>query len=304
MTARKRQQSRRQTPSKIHIVILIAILALFVIAWQASHTGTRHVSTNKQETQTSSAQTNTTRSDKSTHAAAPYISATELLHANLPQGTTQEIIEYPGFTVSYNKDYHNPNYVAWQLLGSQTDGNIKRSNKFVVDESVKGCATDQDYRNSGYDRGHMFPAADAKYSERTMDACFYLTNICPQDHSLNNGAWKRLEETCRKWAIRDSAIIIISGPVLTDRLTTTIGSTKVAVPKRFFKVILAPYANPPRAIGFVMDNGYVQGGIQNSALSVDQVEAITGIDFFAALPDSIENIVESQCNFPLWQKLK
>jgi endonuclease G len=137
-----------------------------------------------------------------------------------------------------------------------------------------------------------------------MQACFYLTNMSPQAAALNSGAWKKLEDKCRDWAVRDSAIIIVCGPVLTDRITKTIGDTKVSVPTRYFKVILAPYANPPRAIGFIMNNGKVEGGMQQAAVSVDEVERITGFDFFSELPDDIENEVEAQCNFTLWSRLK
>ena len=98
----------------------------------------------------------------------------------------------------------------------------------------------------------------------------------------------------------DSVLYIVCGPVLTDELTERIGATGVAVPQRFFKVIVAPYADPPRGIGFIMPNGAVKGGMQQAACSIDEVEAITGLDFFAALPDTIENAVERQCNFNQW----
>ena len=283
-----RRKSTPKAPQSRIITAVIAVLAIAVISWKAFR-----ATSNNQPSQSTEQS-----ADGSKYNAA------ELLEVKLPDGTKHKTVQYPGFTVSFNAKHHIPNYVAWQLTGKNTEGSIKRTNKFLTDESVSGCPVDNDYRNSGYDRGHMFPAADAKNREETMDACFYLTNICPQEHSLNNGAWKRLEENCRKWAVRDSAIIIISGPVLADRLTKTIGETPVTVPDRFFKIILAPYANPPRAIGFIMNNGYVPGGMQQAAVSVDQVEAITGMDFFAALPDSIENIVEAQCNFPQWQKTK
>ena len=137
-----------------------------------------------------------------------------------------------------------------------------------------------------------------------MRETFYMTNMCPQAKNLNTGAWKSLEEKCRQWAKADSAIVIVCGPVLTDSITEYIGDSRVAVPERFFKVVLSPYANPPRGIGFVMNNGRVDGGIQRAAMSIDEVERITGHDFFAALPDSIENIIESQNDFHFWSTLR
>lgn len=214
------------------------------------------------------------------------------------------LIRYKGMTLSFNAEKHVPNWVAWELTGNEADGSEPRAQDFMADPSVRGCANPWDYSYSGYDRGHMAPAGDMKWDAEAMSQSFYMTNICPQVKSLNSGAWKRLEEKCRNWARIDSAIVIVAGPVLSDELTETIGATGVVVPQRFFKVILSPYANPPRGIGFLMNNGYVEGGMQAAAVSIDSVERVTGHDFFAELPDSIENEVESQCRFHYWSTLK
>lgn len=229
------------------------------------------------------------------------VGADSLLRVKLPDGTAEQIVSYPGFFVSFNREMHQPNYVAWELTADETDGEAGRVG-FDVDPDVDGSATLDDYRGSGYDRGHMMPAADAKWSEDVMRATHYLTNICPQDHKLNAGAWQTVESNCRRWALRDSALLIVCGPVLSDRLTRTIGESAVPVPERFFKVILAPWVKPPRGIAFVMPNGVVDGGAQAAAVSIDEVERITGFDFFPALDDSIEDVVEAQCAYHLWQR--
>lgn len=213
-------------------------------------------------------------------------------------------VEYEGMNLSFNPSMHLPNWVSWELTESETGGPAKRFNKFMADESVEGCAETWDYNYSGYDRGHMAPAGDMKWSEEAMRQTFYLTNICPQMKSLNTGAWKRLEEKCRQWAKADSAILIVCGPVLTDTIREYIGDSRVAVPERFFKVVLAPYANPVRGIGFIMNNGRVDGGMQSAAVSIDEVERVTGHDFFAWLPDEIETQVEAECDFPFWSNIK
>ena len=135
-----------------------------------------------------------------------------------------------------------------------------------------------------------------------MEDSHYLTNICPQDHSINSGRWSTLEKKCRQWAVRDSAIIIICGPVLTDIMPNTIGRSQVSVPERFFKIVLAPYAEPPRAIGFIMPNHPTPDGLESMATSVENIEQITGFDFFKCLPYDIENEVESKSNYRLWDK--
>ena len=199
---------------------------------------------------------------------------------------------------------HVPNWVAWELTADETAGEEPRAKSFYNDPAVEGCPETYDYSYSGYDRGHMAPAGDMKWSKDAMRSSFSLANICPQVKSLNTGAWKRLEEKCRTWAQADSSIIIVCGPILNDPIREYIGDTRVAVPKRFFKVILSPRANPARGIGFIMPNDKVVGGMQATAVSIDEVERVTGHDFFASLPDSIENIVESQCDFHLWSTLK
>lgn len=208
-------------------------------------------------------------------------------------------LDYESFKVNFNPELHIPNYVAWELTADEVNGTVSRGS-FQPDFNVTESADPRDYTGSGYDRGHMAPAGDMKFDQKAMERCFYMTNIVPQSHALNGGTWNKLEEKCRNWARVDSAIIIICGPILTPKPTEFIGRKKVAVPHAFFKVILSPYANPPRAIGFIMPNSRVDGGLQTTAVSVDNVEAATGLDFFSALPDSLENLIESKSNFHYW----
>ena len=221
-----------------------------------------------------------------------------------PESTPSQVVNYEGYSLSFNSKMHIPNWVAWELTGKETNGTEPRKDNFRSDDNVMGSAEQWDYSYSGYDRGHMAPAGDMKWSKKAMDESFFMTNMCPQAKTLNTGAWKRLEEKCRQWAEIDSAIIIVCGPILTDPIEEFIGDSRVAVPQRFFKVILSPYVDTPRGIGFIMPNGKVPGGMQASAVSIDEVERITGLDFFSSLPDEIENEVESQCRFHYWSTLK
>ncbi|WP_321517646.1 DNA/RNA non-specific endonuclease [uncultured Bacteroides sp.] len=212
----------------------------------------------------------------------------------------EQIINHAGYTVSYNPEWRVPNWVSYELTEYEITGKLKRSDKFVVDPEVNGiCATNEDYAHSGYDRGHMAPAADMKWNTRVMKECFYFSNMCPQKHSLNAGRWKTLEEKVRDWAQEDSAIIIVCGPIV-DKGYKTIGSDRVAVPQRFFKVILAPYLKSPKAIGFIMKNDEEALPLSSYAVSVDNVEKLTGMDFFSALPDEFENRIESSNSTTDW----
>ncbi|MBQ7150158.1 MAG: DNA/RNA non-specific endonuclease, partial [Prevotella sp.] len=172
---------------------------------------------------------------------------------------------------------------------------------FTDDMSVvdpKGYKSD--YYRSGYTRGHMCPAGDNKWSAKAMQECFLMTNMCPQTAGLNSGMWNSLEKSCRTWAERYGDVYIVCGPVLLKGPHHTIGRNKVVVPEAFFKVILC-MKGKPKAIGFVMRNQSMRGHKKTEFVnSVDEVERITGIDFFPSLPDDIETEVERQCNPADW----
>lgn len=208
--------------------------------------------------------------------------------------------KYRGMDLSFNPQYHIPNWVSWELTSDETSGEVSRTNKFSADPEIPESAETWDYNYSGYDRGHMAPAGDMRWNREAMEQTFLMTNICPQVKSLNAGSWKNLEEKCRQWAQADSAIYIVCGPVIDGKPIEYIGDTRVYVPRRFFKVIISPYANPARGIGFIMPNGKVPGGMQACAVPIDSVESLTGHDFFASLPDDIEADVESKCDFHYW----
>lgn len=219
----------------------------------------------------------------------------------LPDDLPSQIKEYTGFTVSFNKEHSTPNYVAWELLGAEVSQDVERSNNFWQDPEIEGCPAHFDYTHSGYDRGHLCPAADQKWSVEAMNDCFVMANICPQDHSLNAGAWNTLENKERQWAQRDSAIMIVAGPLYSVTDTEFIGNqTKIRVPGAFFKALLAPYIDKPRAIAFVYPNMTSPGNMENYAMSIDELEEILGFDLFPALPDEIENVVESRFSFKEW----
>ncbi len=234
--------------------------------------------------------------------AIPADSSQKLYMTVIPSGLPSQIKEYDGFTVNFNKDNHTANWVGWELTAGHTDGTQTRSNNFWCDSEVKGCPDVSDYKRSGYDRGHIFPAAEAKYSQQAMYDCFTFANMTPQAHRLNSGAWKTLEDKERIWARRDKRLIIVAGPIYQKGDTQTIGAIKVRVPSGFFKVLLAPDLDSPRAIGFVYPNDYAPGNMQNYSMTVREVEQITGLDFFSALPDDIENTIESTTSFKEWNK--
>lgn len=180
-----------------------------------------------------------------------------------------------------------------------------RAGHFYPDPDIpRGIAVETgDYSNSGYDRGHMCPAADNKWDKQAMRESFYMTNICPQHHNLNRGDWKELEDDCRRWVEESGTIYIVCGPILYKNDISYIGKErKIRVPNAFFKVILAGLdEGSPRAIGFFYKNASGNNPLDHYVNSVDQVERITGLDFFSQLPDDIEDEIESNYNINQWR---
>ena len=185
-------------------------------------------------------------------ASAPVAGGDELLSQDTPDGVPEQMLRRTGYTASYNKTTKLPNWVAWHLTADRTTGPAKRSGvDFQADMDVPAPrAEDSDYYGSGYDRGHMCPAADNKYSEKAMEESFLFTNMCPQNGNLNRGDWNEMEQACRRWAKEYGGVYVVCGPILYKGKHKTIGKNKVVVPEAFFKVVLRTGENP-KAIGFI-----------------------------------------------------
>lgn len=216
-------------------------------------------------------------------------------------GRPQQIIRHAGYTVSYNAAWRQPNWVGYELTRQEALGKEKRNGRFTADPQAKHpSATNADYARSGYDKGHMAPAADMKWSAVAMKESFYFSNISPQHPELNRRKWKDLEEKVRDWSLTDSAVIIVCGPIMGTHSARTIGRNRVPVPQGFFKVILSPYVRSPRAVGFIFPNSPSKAPLRSYAVTVDSVERATGMDFFSALPDELEDKIEAECKPTAW----
>ncbi len=221
--------------------------------------------------------------------------------ARVVNSAPEQLLHRSGYTVSYNHKWKQPNWVSYELLQSELGGGVERKSTFVTDKEVIGVAVHtRDYTRSGYDRGHMAPAADMKWSEQAMEESFLLSNICPQTPELNRGRWKELEELIREWAERDSTLLVTCGPIVSTK-AKTIGKNKVKVPTRFFKAVVSPYSETPRGIAFIFENNNEQQpALYTLAITIDSAERASGIDLFYNLPDSIENKIESNISIDLW----
>ena len=215
---------------------------------------------------------------------------------SMPNGKQGQVIQRTGYTLAYDKKTKTPQWVAWELTKEETKGNHERTDKFLPDPNVEGAkVVTTDYTGSGYDRGHMAPAGDMKWSKKAMEESFYMSNICPQIHHLNTGDWNELEANTRKWARRYGSVYVTCGPIYNgSRRTQYIGKNRVKVPDAFFKVILIQSPKKTCALGFFFENEAGQRPLNEYLVSIDYLEQTTGIDFFPSLPDELENTLEAE----------
>ena len=220
----------------------------------------------------------------------------------LKEKRQEQVIKHEGYTVSYNSEYRIANWVAYELTATEAKSKkTERSNKFVSDPQVKGAtAMNEDYTRSGYDRGHLAPAGDMKWSAKAMRESFYLSNICPQKPKLNRGIWKDLEEQCRLWALDNGSLLIVTGPVITGDMKR-LGKNKVAIPKSFYKVLCYYTEKGYKGIGFLFENrDYKDNSLKSMVIPIDSVEKVTGIDFFPSIPDEQEKEMEATVDWSSW----
>ena len=215
---------------------------------------------------------------------------------SMPNGQQGQVIQRTGYTLAYDKKTKTPQWVAWELTKEETKGNHERTDKFLPDPNVEGAkVVTTDYTGSGYDRGHMAPAGDMKWSKKAMEESFYMSNICPQIHHLNTGDWNELEANTRKWARRYGSVYVTCGPIYNgSQRTQYIGKNRVKVPDAFFKVILIQSPKKTCALGFFFENEAGQRPLNEYLVSIDYLEQTTGIDFFPSLPDELENTLEAE----------
>ena len=283
------------------IIILISLLSLITMTVSCRQHRTPKSITFKR---VDKSENNHSGDIKNSNLSQEYLYVTDsLFRICIPaplSSTPEQIIRRKSYVISYNKETRIPNWVAWHLTAEHTDGVYKRINTYMEDKDVPSPkATDADYQGSGWTHGHMCLAGDNKWDMEAMRESNILTNICPQDGKLNTGVWNRIEQDCRIWAKKYGDVYIVCGPVLFNRKHETIGENKIVIPEAFFKVILR--LNPdPKAIGYIIRNNDGSKKRDQYINTIDEVERITGIDFFPSLPDEIESVVEANSNLNDW----
>lgn len=210
-------------------------------------------------------------------------------------GSNDQIIRHSKITLRYREQYEQADWVAYKLTNEEASAYLSRDgNKFVPDPLVRtGSAITSDYTRTGYDRGHLAPAGDFNLTPDEKQETFYMSNISPQVPDFNRGIWNDLEQKFRQWAQRDDVLYIVTGPVLKPGLSTIGNKNEIAVPERYYKIALCLTDDQPRMIGFVLNNEFSSENLKTFVVSVDEIEQMTGIDFFPRLPDALEKKLES-----------
>jgi len=210
----------------------------------------------------------------------------------------EEIIDHFAYSLSYSEKHEQAVWITYVLTNKKLENKkVKRDGfEFVPDPVVKGgSATSEDFKNikrKGIDRGHLVPAGDMRWSKIAMQESFYYSNISPQYADFNRGIWKDLENKVRDWVEQYKAVQVVTGPVLTATYKH-IGPNNVSIPEYFYKVLLIYSEADTTGMGFIMPNQKSDFDIMLYSVTIDSVEAFTGIDFFPSLPDKLEETVES-----------
>lgn len=218
----------------------------------------------------------------------------------LPTSTTGQIVHHNGYSLSYYEAHEQAEWVAYELKKSHLSNSNHKRPYFEIDKAVKtGAASWRNYKKSGYDRGHLCPAGDKRYTKQAHDETFLTSNITPQEHQFNAGIWNTLEQKVRYWARKYDGVFVVTGGVLKGDMKT-IGTEKVSVPNQFYKVLIDNNSGKTKMIAFLMPHENSKKPLYDFVVSVDDVEALTGIDFFPELEDSLENKLEASHSYKGW----
>lgn len=221
----------------------------------------------------------------------------------LPTSTSGQVVEHTHYALSYVDQYEQAEWVAYELTRKEVQGDRDRTDNFSGDPKVRtGSPDGNDYRGSGYDRGHLAPAADMEFSQTAMEESFYMSNMSPQKPGFNRGIWKELEEWVREKAEEKGSLYVISGGILAGNMEYIGEEIKIAVPNFFYKVLLYhdQQAETVSTTAFLLPNRKSSAELADFVVPIDEIEEASGIDFFEQLPDAVEQEMESLANRDGW----
>ena len=218
----------------------------------------------------------------------------------LPSSTTGDIVHHDHYSLSYSEAFEQAEWVAYRLQRSHLTDDLRERPDFIEDPKVKTKSADwRNYRGSGYDRGHLCPAGDRRFSELAYNETFYTSNISPQLPDFNAGIWNDLEKQVRIWCKKYDELIIITGGVLESGLPG-IGQEDVSVPDWYYKIIARGSGDDFKVVAFLIPHEPLFDSYDKYMVPVDRVEQKTGIDFFTRMDEEITEKAERSINREAW----
>ena len=219
----------------------------------------------------------------------------------LPSTTNGQIVTHEHYMLSYSESYEQAEWLAYSLKKNHLTYDDRKRPYFIEDPKVKTKSADwRNYKGSGYDRGHLCPAGDRRFSEYAYNETFYTSNISPQDRDFNAGVWNRLEMQVRRWAKQHNEIYVVTAGVLEPGLEE-IGDEDVDVPNHYYKIIARGTEDNLKVMGFLMRGRESNKPLKSFLVPIDLIEKKTGIDFFPNLSNDLENKIEAKVNSSGWQ---
>ncbi|WP_127139579.1 DNA/RNA non-specific endonuclease [Flagellimonas marinaquae] len=219
----------------------------------------------------------------------------------LPSSTTGEVVQHSYYTLSYSEPHEQAEWVAYELKREHLTYDDRERPYFIEDPKVRTKSADwRNYRGSGYDRGHLCPAGDRRFSEQAYNETFYTSNISPQDRDFNAGVWNRLEQKVRYWCKKYGDLMVITGGVLENDLLE-IGEEDVDVPRFYYKIVMKGKGRNAMVLGFLIPAQESQNSVEHFLVPIDEIEERTGIDFFEKQPQDWQSNMESQVNVRGWK---
>jgi len=209
------------------------------------------------------------------------------------------LIEHSYYTLSYSSVHRQAEFAYYFLSPASIQGGQSRTDDFRVDPKVKSNPVKStDYQGSGYDRGHLCPAADMALNLTSMSETFFMSNMSPMLPSFNRGIWSKLEDWVRSSALQEGGVFVVTGPVL-SKSCGSIYNQSITIPCSYYKIVFTGGASP-KMLGFLLSNAGASASVQQFVVSVDALEQQTGIDFFPQLEDALEQSLESKVSLSGW----
>ncbi|QWX83142.1 DNA/RNA non-specific endonuclease [Cellulophaga sp. HaHaR_3_176] len=219
----------------------------------------------------------------------------------LPSSTTGSIVHHNHYSLSYNEKHEQAEWVAYELNKDQLTYDDRKRPYFIEDPKVKTKSADwRNYRGSGYDRGHLCPAGDRRFSEYAYNETFYTSNISPQNNDFNAGIWNELEKKVRYWTKKYNSVYVVTAGVLENNLSS-IGDEDVSVPNYFYKIVARKEGADIKALAFLFKNESSNKSLKKFLVTIDELENMTGINFFENVSDDIENKLEGKIETSGWK---